>query len=157
MDRPRKRRHRRRVLMLARFLGFLGVFALAAPVACSGVAGISDFRVGSTDAGDDGAVDSSFDAAADAALPACTLPEVSLRIAVVSSASGHFQGITGGNLFTSLAVGTVFARCVPLSTQVELQAEPDESSASHDWGVCGAGRRCSMTIAAPTDIEVHLQ
>jgi hypothetical protein len=143
-------------------------FALSLAAGCNAIAGIADFTTvdGAGGAGPDAGGDApSADAAGedagnDAALPACNDPDVPLRISVVESKSGDFSGITDTHgLFASLGVGETFAQCVPKHlTVLDLRAEPgDPSNASHDWGACGVGRRCAMTVEAATILDVHLQ
>jgi hypothetical protein len=78
---------------------------------------------------------------------------------VIDSASGEFTGISEqGGLFSFLGVGKTFSQCVPVPTSLDLRAEPgDPSNGEHDWGACGVGRRCTMTVSAPTALDVHLQ
>jgi hypothetical protein len=151
---------------------------------CNALAGIADYRTvdafggsgtggsggGGVDAGatgTGGADASGADAGggtdsggADAGLPACSAPDVALVITVVESKSGQFTGITDTKgLFSFLGIGHTFPACVPAqSTVLDLRAEPgDPSNAVHDWGACGMGRSCNMTVTAPTILDVHLQ
>jgi hypothetical protein len=113
---------------------------------------------GGADAGNMGV--GGADGGVDAGLPACSDPDVALIIAVIDSSSGQFTGITDTKgLFLFLGVGHTFQACVPaLSTVLDLRAEPgDPSNAVHDWGTCGTGRSCNMTVTAPTTLDVHLQ
>jgi hypothetical protein len=159
------------VLTMGRRVGFLVGIACAL-TACNQVAGIADLREGEADASDDaseGAAsspdDAGTDGVADAALdvapplPSCNDPQVALVIDVIDSKSGNFTGITDGNgLFSTLTIGQTFRQCVPRGTVLDLRADPgDPSDAVHDWGVCGMGRRCDMTVQQPTVLEVHLQ
>jgi predicted small secreted protein len=122
--------------------------ALILLAGCNSIAGIGDYHAGAGDAGSDAPV-----------APTCNDPEVSLRIAVLGSVSGDFYGITEvKGLFAELDVGHVFAECVPAGTGIELHALPgDPSDAVHDWGTCGQGRHCAMTVFSATDLEVELQ
>jgi hypothetical protein len=135
------------------------VFAVALLAGCNAIAGIGDYRT--VDAfGGGGAATGGADAGSGGApLPTCSGPEVGLRITVVESVSGQFSGISDqGGLFTFLGVGKTFSSCVPSPTVLDLRAEPnDPSTGKHDWGACGVGRRCNMTVDAPTALDVHLQ
>jgi hypothetical protein len=130
-------------------------FALALAAGCNAIAGISDFH---TVDDQDGGPDASDDA--DAPLPTCSDPDVPLRITVIESKSGAFTGIADqGGLFSFLGVGHRFEQCVPRdATILDLRAQPgDPSNAVHDWGACGEGRRCNMTVTAATILDVRLQ
>jgi hypothetical protein len=132
--------------------------ALTLLAGCNLIAGIADYRT--VDAFDDGGAPDGGDAGSDAPVqPTCNSPDVPLRIAVLGSASGDFYGIAEvRGLFSELLIGHVFAECVPSGTQIELHALPgDPSDAVHDWGTCGQGRHCAMTVVAATDLEVELQ
>ena len=146
-----------RRLVVATFLGLVG---------CNGIAGIADLRTGDLDGGQgpdsasvpDGSApaDAGSDADAEPGPPPCPSPQVGLRIAVLTSSSHNFTAVTDGNTI-NIAVGDVFARCLAPGTQIQLQAVPDDSNATHDWGgVCPAGRRCQFTLNVPTSIDVVL-
>jgi hypothetical protein len=165
---------------MVRTLGVFGLVAIAtlSALACSQIAGIANFRDGEPDAGDGGNGSGSSgdgpaspgDGAAigsdgsgtggDASPPSNCAPQVGLLIQVADSTPGRFTGISdGNNLFPGvLAIGQPFSQCVPIGTMLDLQAEPgDPSDAVHDWGVCGLGRRCGMTIQTPTVLDVDLR
>jgi hypothetical protein len=147
---------------------------LVALVGCNGIAGIADLRTGDLDGGQapdvtsasdgsapandgSGAADAGMDADAAPGPPACPSPQVGLRIAVLSSASGSFMGVTDGS--NNILIGHALSSCLAQGSQVQLQAIPDDSNATHDWGgvVCPAGRRCQFTLDTPTAIDVRLQ
>jgi hypothetical protein len=151
----------------------LVVTSLLAAAGCNALAGIDGYRTvdgfgGSATAGgtgggvaDGGVADASSaeSGGADAGLPACSEPDVALVITVVDSQFGQLTGITDTKgLFSFLAIGQTFKACVPaLTTVLDLRAEPgDPSNLMHDWGACGKGRSCNMTITAPTILDVHL-
>jgi hypothetical protein len=158
---------------------WLYLLVATALAGCNQVAGIADFRTGELDAseagGDDasapgqdaGGSDAEGGAADDASsqsdggtpLPACNAPQVALVIAVSDSTPGQFTGVSDGNgLFQLLRVGNTFSGCVAPGTMLDLRAEPgDPSNAVHDWGACGTGRRCEMTIQAATVLDVDLR
>jgi hypothetical protein len=139
------------------------VLVLSLCAGCNSLAGIADYHT--VDAFDDGgpadAADDAGDAGSDAAtLPTCTGADVPLRIDVIESKSQAFTGISDAKgHFSMLAVGDTYQACVPPQvTLLDLRAEPnDPSDGMHDWGDCGTGRRCVMTVVAATLLEVHLQ
>ena len=162
----------RGILMRAQL--FMGFALLAAITGCNGVAGISDLITGDLDASSDAASDSSTnadgssaDASADAAVdggggidadlpPLCTGANVGLRITV--SPSTQFNDVRDDNNGILVPAGTTSTYCFAAGTQIELQADPDMSNASHVWGtaLCSPGRRCAFTLAVPMAIDVTL-
>ena len=157
---------------------FMCFALLAAITGCNGVAGISDLITGDLDASSDDASDSSTnadgsstdagaDANADAALdggggidadlpPVCVGASVGLRITVAPST--QFNDVRDDNNGILVQAGATKSYCFAAGTQIELQADPDMSNATHDWGttLCTAGRRCAFTLVAPMAIDVTL-